>query len=225
MQDKKEDGEAEEEEEEEVERFADRSAEGPDIPETARKLHGFLSHVETDNIVEDYRHKVRRWRFNISGISFQNDSDARMSIFLAFVVTDERPAKPWMKSMHAACCGKAVPLDDLRAITRFTQAIRCVQMPSLLRSSCLLTADCRTNTANLPSRCQHCICRCTSTVQIHLPYSPLLQGRAADAEGVLPHHAGLQGLAVHLRLHDLRPHPQAQPAHRGALTSSWLPEL
>lgn len=126
LQDKKEDGEAEEEEEEEVERFADRSAEGPDVPETARKLHGFLSHVETDNIMEDYRHKVRRWRFNISGISFQNDSDARMSIFLAFVVTDERPAKPLMKSLHAACCGKAVPLDDLRAITRFTQAVRCV---------------------------------------------------------------------------------------------------
>jgi C2 domain len=86
------------------------------------KLHRFLSSAESPSIRDDYQRK-RRWRFAISKITFQNDSDAKLSLFVALTVTDERPAPPALAGLHEKLCGASVPLEEIRAVTRYSPAI------------------------------------------------------------------------------------------------------
>jgi hypothetical protein len=88
----------------------------------ALTLHNYLKNVETASVRDDYQRK-RKWRFNISGIEFTNDSDLRISLFLGFVITDERPPSPGLAKFHKGCCPKSVPLKELRTVIGLTAAI------------------------------------------------------------------------------------------------------
>jgi hypothetical protein len=115
-EEEKDDGDAEE-------FFMEEPEPGDTLGADVAKLHSFLSKVETPSIQDDYQRK-KRWRFNISRITYSNDSDAKMAVFLGFVVTDERSAAPWLLNVHRKLCGPAVPLQEVRSITRYTSAIR-----------------------------------------------------------------------------------------------------
>lgn len=87
-----------------------------------QKLHRFLNGIETPSIRDDY-HRKRRWRFTVSKITFLNDGDYKMSLFIAMTITDDRPPAPWLASCHSKFCGPSAPLDEIRAVTRYSPAI------------------------------------------------------------------------------------------------------
>lgn len=103
--------------------FLDDPGVSTDIGDVATKLHSYLQKVTSDEIADAYALHRRKWRFNISGITFVNESDNMANVFLAFVVTDTRPASGLFESLKGACC-KGIDASDLRSVTRYTPAVR-----------------------------------------------------------------------------------------------------
>lgn len=72
---------------------------------------------------EDYQDKLRPWRFQISKISLINESDSRVSIFLCFALTDNRPLTGVAARLQGLLGGSP---QEARTLTQYTPTVRYV---------------------------------------------------------------------------------------------------
>ena len=78
------------------------------------------------NLQTDYELTKRKWKLNIGRVSFVNHNDTKMSVFLAFAVTDRRPPSKSAQQFYTMCGGNAATMSELNTTVKYTPCIRYV---------------------------------------------------------------------------------------------------
>lgn len=87
-------------------------------------LHRFLSRIDVPAIRADYERK-RLWRLRISDVSFVNNSDGPLNVFLGFVLTDDTPPSSGVAAFVRRCLpAGGAGARELRSRGCYTPAVR-----------------------------------------------------------------------------------------------------